>query len=253
MNTETSKMGDNSGGIDGAERQARFFTHLNPIYQLEEQRLEIVAQMTKLKRQAKADGFEGYEVAKGLEVRKAEKPETITNRATREMAVLKFMQQPAGFQFNFLDEQRTPAVDLAYQGGMIQALREEANRNPHDQSTPQWKAHNDGFSDGVTQMREAKQSRKEDERARAEEAAKPKEGAPAGTTRGRGRPPGSTNKPKGAKGAKGKNGKGGDNVAQLRPGATAQLKEHNEQVEADQRRIRDEEAAAAADSGEAQH
>jgi len=202
---EETMVGHNSKGIFESEtRRALFFTHLNPLWKLEQKRQEIVAEMTKLKRQAKADGFEAYEVNHGLAIRKTEKPETVDNQMLRLMAITRYMSQPIGYQFSLIDAASAGSsrdIDRAYEAGEMQALQGESLRNPHDQSAPQWKAFNDGWDGGQEQMRAALQERMEADKARkasATKAVKSKSGNGDGaaTVRRRGRPPGSKNKPK---------------------------------------------------------
>lgn len=217
MTGDSGMVGHNSRAtLESDSRRARFFTHMNPIWELEQQRVEIVAQITKAKRTAKADGFESYEINQGLEIRKAEKPETVDNQMARKMAVLKFMNQPAGYQFNFLDEDRTPDTERAYNEGISAGLREETPNNPFGQGTPQYGAYEDGWRDGQDQLGSEMQKRMEDENARNEaEAEKKTKGearAAEGETapkRGRGRPKLSDAEKAERKKAKGANGKNG--------------------------------------------
>jgi hypothetical protein len=194
--------GHNSIAFESEARRALYFSHINPIWDLEQRLDELKAEKTKLKRIAKAEGFEAYEIDLGLRIRKTEKPETIDNQMARLMAVARYMNQPVGHQFSLLDADRRPDVDRAYEEGLMQALRGESLRNGYDQSLPQWNALNDGYEAGQEQLREASQAKMEaaNARAAADEEKRGAAGAAAAAAevekRGRGRPKGAKNKPK---------------------------------------------------------
>ena len=147
---DTPKASDNLlPMLSDDQRRGLFITGLSKL-----ERLIVVAQsaasaVRAQRKVLKADGFESDSVDFALYARKAPEAE-VRQMLTTQAKVLELLAHPLAAQADLFaaENDRTPAVDRAYDEGKVAGLEGKPRTPPHAPDTPQAQRWLDGHSDG---------------------------------------------------------------------------------------------------------
>ena len=145
---EDKKPKSKSADLPSADEQKLFLSHL-PIIAAQKAKLETAnSDLRNLYKKAKADGFEKADFDLAMAIETAEKEAKQKAKIARELTIAKFCGKALGNQLDlFLEPDRTPASENAYEEGKIAAMKNEAARPGYDPSTEQHREYMRGYHD----------------------------------------------------------------------------------------------------------
>jgi hypothetical protein len=130
-----AKPGHNEAGDD--ERRALFLSDVAKRKRLLEAKDAAVAALRNHAKSIKADGFTVAQVNFAIRLQTPEGEEAAREKIANEIQSAKWVGSPLGTQFSFDLQDRTPAVDRAYDEGKQAHMEGKRAAPPYDPSVPQ--------------------------------------------------------------------------------------------------------------------
>jgi hypothetical protein len=129
-------LGHNEAG--GDEQRALFLSDVAKRKKLIEAKDAAVAALRNNAKSIKADGFTVAQVDFAIRIQTPEGEESARDKMAREVEAAKWSGSPIGTQFSFDLQDRTPAVDRAFDEGKQAEMEGKRATPPYDPSVPQY-------------------------------------------------------------------------------------------------------------------
>lgn len=139
---------------DEDHRRALFFHHLAKARRAAEEMAEAKKDFEAILKEAMEDGIPKAEMKWALKAEKQNQEKALA-RARRELEIARWLSLPIGTQLSLLDEDRTPAVDRAYEEGKTSGLSGKTCISPYSPDTEQSQKWIEGWHAGQSALREA--------------------------------------------------------------------------------------------------
>lgn len=134
---------------DDPEAKALFLQHLPKVKELKEKLNTANANLRNAYKSAKAQGgFEKSDFDYAVEVETAEKEAKARAQIARRLTIARYMGSDLGAQLDlFLEPDRTPAADRAYNEGQTASMKGESARPDYAPETEQYRQWMQGYND----------------------------------------------------------------------------------------------------------
>lgn len=136
------------------QTRALFFNHLKAVKaaNADVAEAEVVLRAAKkslndIKKLAKSEGTSLTDIDTALRFEDGDE-KVMRAEIENRIKIARWLNIPLGFQVDFLDQDRRPAVDRAFEEGKIAGLKGAARKPPHDPSTKQYTRWMEGHSEG---------------------------------------------------------------------------------------------------------
>lgn len=128
------------------EKRELFLADLRKWEKLDKAVKDATAKRTAHQKQIKDDGFLMEQIKLGAKVQTPEGEAEVRAKITSQLIAAQYVGSVLGQQLHlFLEPDRTPSADLAFDQGVKDALDNKAARPPYDPSTEQASKYLDGF------------------------------------------------------------------------------------------------------------
>lgn len=133
--------------MDEENRKLFLNVHLPEVKKLRERLASATANLRNAYKTAKAEGsFTKADFDTAIQIEDAEREAKAKARIARQLTIARYMGKSLGAQLElFLEPDRTPASDLAYEEGKQAALENRAAKPDYDPSTEQYRRYMEGY------------------------------------------------------------------------------------------------------------
>ena len=128
------------------EDRALFLHHLGNLPKLIKAKDDAVNSIRNFYKAAKADGFLKIDFDDGRMIQKAEGEKAKKAAIARSLTIAKWLGCDLGAQLDlFVEDERVPAVDHAFEAGKTASMQNKAAKPPYDPDTEQFRQYMAGF------------------------------------------------------------------------------------------------------------
>lgn len=133
---------------DDPEAKALFLQHLPKVKTERDKVATATADLRNAYKAAKAHGFDKIDFDHALELESAEKEAKARAKIARQLVIARYMGSDLGAQLDmFLEPDRTPAADRAYNEGQTASMKNEPAKPSYAPETEQYREYMAGFHD----------------------------------------------------------------------------------------------------------